>query len=159
MNSTEGPYTCGFSNSVSVFPGTEADFPCRSWFFLFPGWISGLRGGCAAGGVVCHVCGWISCLLGGIYCSVGGFPVLPLPAKADIQRQFPSIISNEDAHQAYSLDRNSKNKWRKKPDTASSYRNGFLKHEVILRSSLLSSVNIFDGSSECAVFQNLVPEV
>ena len=38
-------------------------------------------------------------------------------------------------------------------------RNGFLKREVILRSSLLSSVNIFDGSSECAVFQNLVPEV
>ena len=37
--------------------------------------------------------------------------------------------------------------------------NDFLKCKVILRSSLLSSVKIFDGSSECIVFQNLVPKV
>ena len=49
--------------------------------------------------------------------------------------------------------------WKAKTNWALVRRNGFLKHEVILRSSLLSSVNIFDGSSECAVFQNLVPEV
>ena len=49
--------------------------------------------------------------------------------------------------------------WKAKTNWALVRRNGFLKREVILRSSLLSSVNIFDGSSECAVFQNLVPEV
>ena len=43
-------------------------------------------------------------------------------AKADIQRQFPAIISNEDVHQVCSLDSNSKNNWRKKTDTASAYR-------------------------------------
>jgi len=48
---------------------------------------------------------------------------------------------------------------KQKPNWALVRRNGFLKCEVILRSSLLSSVKIFDGSSECAVFQNLVPEV
>ena len=35
----------------------------------------------------------------------------------------------------------------------------FLKCEVILRSSLLSSVKIFDDSSECVVFQNLVSKI
>jgi len=51
--------------------------------------------------------------------------------------------------------------WKAKTNWALVRRNGFLKREVILRSSLLSSssVKIFDGSSECAVFQNLVPEV
>ena len=49
--------------------------------------------------------------------------------------------------------------WKAKKKLALVRRNDFLKREVILRSSLLSSVKIFDISSECAVFQNLVPEL
>ena len=37
--------------------------------------------------------------------------------------------------------------------------NFFLKCKIILQSSLLSSLKIFDGSSKFIVFQNLVPQI
>ena len=49
-----------------------------------------------------------------IYCIYCGFFL--------ISQQFPQIVSNEDNHQVFSLDRNSYHKWTKKQNMAERQR-------------------------------------